>query len=188
MTLIPPLRRLSLFKSGAENMALPLSLIVAVARNGVIGGDNKLLWRLSSDLKRFKALTMGKPLIMGRKTWDSIGRALPGRESIIVTRDHHFRAEGVHVVHNLSDALRKAEECADRLGADEAMVIGGAELYRQMIDQCRTLYVTEVEASPQGDAHFVEIDRALWREVHRERHDIGPQDEIAFSFVDYRRQ
>jgi dihydrofolate reductase len=169
-------------------MALPLVLIVAVARNGVIGGQNKLLWHISSDLRRFKSLTMGKPLLMGRKTWDSIGRPLPGRETIVITRDPSFKPEGALIAHHLDEALRLAEEAAHRLGASEAVVVGGAELYRQLIDQCVELYVTEVGLSPEGDAYFAAPDPQTWYEHNREQHKAGPKDEADFAFVDYKRR
>lgn len=169
-------------------MTLPLVLIVAVARNGVIGGQNKLLWHISSDLQRFKAITMGKPLIMGRKTWDSIGRPLPGRESIVVTRDQNFAAQGAVVAHNLDEALTRAQEAVQRLGAREAVVIGGAELYALLMDRCTQLYVTEVDLAPEGDAYFGPIDPQKWQVQKSEAHHAGPKDDAAFTFVDYVRR
>jgi dihydrofolate reductase len=162
-----------------------LVLIVAVARNGVIGGGNQLLWHIGSDLKRFKALTMGKPMIMGRKTWDSIGRPLPGRQSIVVTRDQHFKPHGALVASSIDEALRLAASAAQQMGADEGVVIGGADLYRQMIAYCRALYVTEVDLAPQGDAYFGPVDPNIWREQHRHAHQAGPKDDADYAFVDY---
>ena len=127
---------------------MTLCLIVAVAENGVIGRDNDLPWRLSGDLKRFKAVTMGKPLIMGRRTFDSIGRPLPGRANIVLTRDADFSPEGVLVVHDPDAALEVAEQEAGRAGADEIMVIGGAGIYDLFLDRASRIYLTEVHDSP----------------------------------------
>ena len=165
----------------------PLVLVAAVAQNGVIGADNKLLWRLSSDLKRFRARTMGKPLVMGRKTFQSIGRPLPGRETIVATRDPGFSAEGVFVVHGLDAALALAEARAAAMGADAVVVAGGGELYAQTIGRADRLALTEVALAPAGDAVFPRIDPAEWREVRREPGVRGPQDEADFWFVDFER-
>ncbi len=168
-------------------MTLPLVIVAAMARNRVIGGNNQLLWRLSSDLKRFKALTLGKPMIMGRKTWDSIGRPLPGRESIVVTRDRSFQPVGAHVVHDIDAALALGHELAIKMGADSLILAGGGDLYRQMINQCARLHMTEVDLAPEGDAVFPVIDPQLWQEVSRQTHPAGPGDEAAFAFVDYKK-
>jgi dihydrofolate reductase len=169
-------------------MARPLLLIAAVARNGVIGADNRLLWRLPSDMKRFKALTMGKPLVMGRKTFESIGRPLPGRETIVVTRDPAFGAEGVHVAHDLSAALALAQDRGTAMGAAAIVIAGGGELYAQTIALADRLAITEVALAPDGDARFPPIDPAHWREVRREPGVRGPKDEADFCFVDYERR
>jgi dihydrofolate reductase len=166
---------------------LPLVLVAAVARNGVIGADNRLLWRLPSDLKRFRALTLGKPLVMGRKTFRSIGRPLPGRETIVVTRDPGFSAESVLVAHDLDAALALADARAAAMGADAIVIAGGGELYAQTIDRADRLAITEVALSPEGDATFPPIDRAQWREVRREPGVRGRKDEADFAFVDYER-
>jgi dihydrofolate reductase len=167
--------------------ALVLTLIAAVARNGAIGARAALPWRLSSDLKRFKALTMGKPVIMGRKTFQSIGRALPGRATIVVTRDERFAAEGVDVARDVEAALRLAEAKARAAGVDEIIVAGGGEIYAQTIARAGRLYVTEVALAPEGDAFFPPIDPTLWREVSREAGARGPRDEADFAFVEYER-
>ncbi|MFZ1962625.1 MAG: dihydrofolate reductase [Roseiarcus sp.] len=164
-----------------------LALIAAVARNGVIGAGDALPWRLSSDLKRFKALTMGKPLIIGRKTFQAIGRALPGREIIVVTRDEAYAPEGVEVARDIDAALRLAEAKAGAAGVDEVVVAGGGEIYAQTIARAGRLYVTEVDLAPEGDARFPGIDPALWREVRREPGERGPRDEADFAFVEYQR-
>ena len=166
-------------------MGVPLAIIAAVARNGVIGGNNQLLWKLRSDMLHFRAITMGKPMIMGRRTWDSIGRPLPGRETIVVTRDPSFAAQGAHVVHDPQAAVVMGQALAERLKAAEIMVVGGGELYRQLLDECHALHITEVDLAPEGDAFFPTIDPAHWREAVRVAHDPGPGDEARFSFVDY---
>ncbi len=167
---------------------VPLVLVAAVARNGVIGRDNRLLWRLPTDLKRFKALTLGKPIVMGRKTFVAIGRPLPGRETIVVTRDEGFAAEGVLVAHGLDAALGLAETRANALGADAVVIAGGGELYAEAIGRADRLAITEVALAPDGDAVFPPIDAALWREVLREPGVRGPKDEADFSFVEYARR
>lgn len=164
---------------------LPLVLVAAVAKNGVIGGGNKLLWRLSSDLKRFKAVTWGKPMIMGRKTYESIGRPLPGREIIVVTRDAAFKPDGVHVVHSLEAAIDLATACAAGLGANEIIVAGGGDIYAQVMDRAQRLDITHVDVAPQGDAHFPQIDPARWSVVSREDHKAGPNDDADFSVCVY---
>jgi dihydrofolate reductase len=164
-----------------------LALIAAVARNGAIGAGGALPWRLSSDLQRFKALTMGKPLIIGRKTFQSIDRPLPGRAIVVVTRDEGFAAEGVEVVRDIDAALLLAETRARAAGVDEIIVAGGGEIYAQTIARAGRLYVTEVDLAPQGDAFFPPIDPALWREVKRERNARGPRDDADFAFVEYGR-
>ena len=170
-----------------RSMSPPLAIVVAVARNGVIGGDNRLLWKLRSDMLHFRAITMGKPMIMGRRTWDSIGRPLPGRESIVVTRDQSFAAAGAHVVHDIEAALHLAQERAKAMNAAEIVLAGGGDLYRQLIDRCDLLHVTEVDLAPDGDATFPPIDPAQWREVSREAHQAGQGDEADYSFVTYMR-
>lgn len=166
----------------------PLVIMAAVARNGVIGGDNRLLWRLRSDLKRFRLLTWGLPVIMGRKTFDSIGKPLPGRETIVVTRESKRRIDGVEVAHSLDEALFLAGSAMLRMGAPHIIVAGGAEIYRALMPQAQRLEITEVNLAPQGDAHFPVIMRSLWREVKRETHKAGPDDEADFAFVSYERR
>jgi dihydrofolate reductase len=166
---------------------LPLILVAAVGRNGIIGADNRLLWRLSSDMKRFKALTMGKPLVMGRKTFQSIGRPLPGRETIILTRDRTFSPEGTLVAHSLDAALALAQERAAAMGADAVVIAGGGELYAQTIPCAARLAITEVALEPEGDVRFPLIDPSVWREVRREKGERGLKDEADFAFVDYER-
>jgi dihydrofolate reductase len=163
-------------------------LIVAVAENGVIGANNAIPWRLKSDMSRFKALTMGKPVVMGRKTFISIGRPLPGRTNIVVTRDARFRAAGVVVTHSFTDAKAIARGDALRRFVTEIAVIGGAEVYAQWMDDADRLEITEVHASPVGDTRFPDIDLAAWEEVARVRNPAGPHDSADFSYVTYRRR
>ena len=167
---------------------IPLVLVAAIARNGVIGANGGLPWRLSSDLKRFKALTWGKPLVMGRKTFESIGRALPGRETIVVTRDPAFAPSGVLVAHNLDAALDLAAKRARAMGTDEIIIAGGGEIYAQTIARARRLFVTEVALDAEGEARFPPIDPLEWREISRETGERGPRDDADFAFVEYERQ
>jgi dihydrofolate reductase len=154
-----------------------LSLIVAVARNGVIGKDNRLPWRIPEDLKRFRALTMGHHIIMGRRTWESIGRPLPGRTSVVVTRQRDYSAPGALVAHSLPEALAA---CA---GDDEVFVIGGAEIYRAALRQTDRIYLTRVEADYEGDVAFPQIEAEQWEEASRERHPGDGRDAPAYEFV-----
>lgn len=154
-----------------------LAFVVAVARNGVIGRDGQLPWRLSSDLKTFRRLTMGKPLIMGRKTWNSLPRPLDGRDNIVVTRDQNFAAEGAMVAHDIPAAVAIAQECAARRGVDEIMVIGGSHVFAALLDQAGRIYWTAVDADPPGDVTFPDIDLRQWREVSAEVLPHGPRDE-----------
>jgi dihydrofolate reductase len=163
-------------------------LIVAVADNGVIGADDTLPWRLKSDLKRFKALTIGRPIVMGRKTFLSMRRPLPGRTNIVVTRDCGFRGLGALVTTSLPDALTIARADALRRSVAEIAVIGGAEIYAQCMDRADQLELTEVHASPGGDTYFPTIDEAQWREVSRVPNPAGPDDTAAFTYVTYCRR
>jgi dihydrofolate reductase len=165
-----------------------VALIAAVARNGVIGSDGALPWRLSSDLRHFKAATMGKALVMGRKTFQSIGGPLSGRTIVVVTRDRAFTAEGVSVAGDVDDALALAEAAAIAAGADEIVVAGGGEIYAQTIGRASRLHLTEVDLAPSGDARFPRIDPADWRETSRRRGERGPRDEADFVFVEYERR
>jgi dihydrofolate reductase len=158
-----------------------LSLIVARAKNGVIGREGALPWRLSSDLKRFKALTMGKPVIMGRKTWDSLPKKpLPGRKNIVLTRDKDLRAEGAWSFSDFAAALAAARAMAAADGAEEVSVIGGAALYALTLPVADKLYLTEVDSAPQGDARFPDFDEAAFKEIAREEYPAGDKDDHAF--------
>ncbi|MBS9479153.1 dihydrofolate reductase [Ancylobacter radicis] len=168
--------------------ATRLTLVVAVAENGVIGRGDELPWHISGDLKRFRAITWGKPILMGRRTFQSIGRPLPGRTSIVITRDAGFAApEGVLVVASLEAALESGAAEAARLGVDEMAVVGGAQIYAQAIARAQLLRLTQVHARPEGDVHFPPFDLAEWRETYREGPIKGEKDEYAFSFIDYER-
>lgn len=161
---------------------------VAVAENGIIGREGDMPWRLSSDLKRFKAQTMGKPVVMGRKTFESIGRPLPGRLNIVVTRNAGWSAEGVEAVRSLDDALTLARVRGRCMPAgDETCIIGGGEIYRQAIDRAGRLHVTHVLASVEGDTRFPAIDPALWRAGHTEELPAGPRDSHPTRHVVYER-
>lgn len=165
-----------------------LTLVAAVAENGVIGRGDDLPWHISGDLKRFRTITWGKPILMGRRTFQSIGRPLPGRTSVVITRDADFVApEGVLVVPSLDAALRKGAQEAERLGADEMAVIGGAQIYALAFPHARRLRLTQVHAAPAGDVHFPSFDRGEWAEVSREGPFQGEKDEYPFSLVDYQR-
>ena len=163
-------------------------LVVAVAENGVIGSDNAMPWRLKSDLARFRALTSGRPVVMGRKTFQSIGRPLPKRTNIVVTRDQGFRANGAVVTNSVADAAAIATGDALRRFATEIAIIGGAEIYAQWMDRADRLEITEVHARPDGDTRFAAIDPAVWEEVSRVHNPAGPDDSADFSYVTFRRR
>jgi dihydrofolate reductase len=168
---------------------MEIVLIVAVAENGVIGANGAIPWRLKSDMQRLKALTMGKPIVMGRKTFESIPRRpLPGRTNIVVTRDAAYRADGAVVTHSFSDAMAIATGDALRRFATEIAIIGGAEIYAQWIGLADRLEITEVHARPDGDTRFATIDPAIWEEVARVRNPAGPGDSADFSYVTFRRR
>jgi dihydrofolate reductase len=163
---------------------LPLAIVVAVAENDVIGRDNQLPWHLRTDLRRFRSLTWGKPMIMGRKSWDSIGRPLPGRETVVLTRDPGFKAEGAHVAYDWAGAKALAGEIAGRMGVDEIAVVGGAEIFRRALPEADRLHLTIVHAQPEGDVRLPPYDKAAYRETFREHHPAGPDDEHPFTFLD----
>ncbi len=166
--------------------ALPIALIAAVARNGAIGRDNGLPWRISGDLQFFKRTTLGKPVIMGRKTYESIGRPLPGRDNIVISRNSEWRAEGVTVAASLSQALGCAQKLAVASGATEVMIIGGAQIYAQAITLAQRLYLTEVEADVAGDVFFPKICDS-WQEFSRSCYSASDKNEYPYSLVQYAR-
>jgi dihydrofolate reductase len=157
-----------------------ISLIVAMAQNGVIGRDNQLIWHLPNDLKQFKRLTTGHPIIMGRKTFESIGKPLPNRTSIVVTRSKNWTFEGVVVVNSVEEAL----VVACQTGTDEVFVIGGAEIYRLTLPIANKIYLTEVKADFEGDAHFDIPNIEDWEEISRIAHSTDEKHIIAFDFVE----
>ena len=165
-------------------MALPqLVLVVARARNGVIGRDGDLPWRLRSDLQRFKAITLGKPCIMGRKTWESLPlKPLPGRLNLILSRDESFTARGAVVCTTLDEAVEIARETAEDHGIGEICVIGGVALFEKALPRAKRIYLTEVEAEPEGDVLFPAFDEGAWTEVSSEAHPAGEKDDHGFVF------
>lgn len=162
---------------------MKIALVAAVARNGVIGAGGGLVWRISDDLKRFKKVTMGKPIVMGRKTFRSIGKALPGRGNIVVTRTREFSAPGVFVAPDLDKALTLAAECAARSGAAEVCVIGGGEVYAQTIDRADRIYLTRVDAVVEGDVYFPKLDSRQWRERRESVCEKNERNQYACEFV-----
>ncbi len=166
---------------------MKVSLIAAVAANGVIGDGTGMPWRLSSDMKRFKVLTMGKPVVVGRKTFETFGKPLPGRTNIVVTRQDDYRLEGALVAASLDQALALAAEVAEATGADEVMVLGGGEIYAAAIKHADRLYVTHVAAEPAGNTRFPSIDPAEWHAVSREPVPAGEKDSAATVFTVYER-
>jgi dihydrofolate reductase len=164
-----------------------LALIVAAAENGVIGRNNALPWYLPEDLRYFKRVTMGKPIIMGRKTFESIGKPLPGRANIVITHNAGYQAQGVSVVHSLAEALELARHIARLDGGEEVVVIGGADIYRAALPHADRIYLTEVHASVEGDAVLPAIDWTRWREACREHHAAQTPNDYDYSFVCYER-
>lgn len=162
---------------------MQLSLIVAMAENHVIGCNNQMPWHLPGDLQYFKKVTMGKPVIMGRKTFESIGRPLPGRSNILITRNTDFQAEGVRIVHDLASACELGEQIAVADGEEEVMVIGGAEIYRQALPQADRLYLTRIHAEIEGDAWFPALAESEWLETARETHLASGSNPFDYSFT-----
>jgi dihydrofolate reductase len=167
---------------------MKLAFVVAVAKNGVIGRGGGLPWRLPSDLKHFKKLTMGKPILMGRRTWDSIGRPLPGRETIVITRDLNFSADGTHVAHSIDAGLALAQEQAKRMGADTIMIVGGSDLFAALLDRTDIIHLNEVDLEPEGDVLFPPLDPARWVEVACEAPQRAANDEANVRFLTYARR
>jgi dihydrofolate reductase len=159
---------------------MKLSLIVAVAQNNVIGHNNQLIWHLPNDLKQFKRLTTGHCIIMGRKTFDSIGKPLPNRTSIIISRNPDFQIDNCLTVSSLNEAIKKAKE----LGETEAFIIGGAEIYRLSLSLVDKIYLTEVHHTFEGDTFFPEIDKNSWQETHREDFETDEKHLYKYSFVE----
>lgn len=164
------------------NTQLQIVIVAAVARNGVIGRDNGLPWRLKSDLQHFRAMTMGHPILMGRKTWESLGRPLPGRRNLVITRDSAYRAEGAEVFTDPEMAIAAAT------GTELLFVIGGAQLYTTLFPRADRLELTEVWADVPGDAHFPVFDRTDFIEERRDARTADADNEFDFDFVTYQRR
>lgn len=163
---------------------MKICLFVAIAENGVIGKDNGMPWRLSGDLQYLKRMTMGKPIIMGRKTWESFPRRpLPGRPNLVVTRDGAYDAPGGQVFTSVEDAIAHGKELAGELGVDEVMILGGAEIYAATLPLANRIYLTRVHASPEGDTVFPEFEEAEWTEVRSVRQPESEQDSDPYSLI-----
>lgn len=169
------------------NKTLPLCLIAALAQNRVIGRDNQLPWHLPADLKHFKAKTLGKPIIMGRKTWDSLGRPLPGRLNLVVSRQTDLVLDGAEVFPSLDAAIVRADEWARAQGVDELMLIGGAQLYEQGLAQAERLYLTRVALQPEGDAWFPAFAESDWQRSDSEEH-AAAETSPAYCFETWQRR
>ena len=165
-----------------------IAFVVAAAENGIIGRNGKLPWRLPSDLRGFRQLTLGKPVVMGRKTYDSIGKPLDGRENIVVTRQEGFSRPGVHVASSVEQALALGQELAEGRGVDEVMVIGGEEIFRLTLTQADRIYLTLVHAAPAGDTRFATPDPLVWRQTAREPMPQGAGDQFTAEFIVLDRQ
>jgi dihydrofolate reductase len=166
---------------------MKIVLVAAVAENGVIGRGGTLPWRLKSDMQHFARLTIGRPVVMGRKTYESIGQPLRGRTNIVITRDPGYGAEGIVVAHSLEKAMQMARDDAQMREADSIAVIGGSGVFDETMPMADRLEITEVHASPEGDTFFPSIDAKLWRETARVRHPAAPQDDADMSFITYER-
>lgn len=170
---------------------LPLTIVAAVARNGALGFRNAIPWRAPSDLKRFKEITWGRPLIMGRKTFESISKPLPGRETVVVTRDPNFFGgeppAHAHLAGDFESAVTLADDIGKSLHCAEIIVAGGAEFFRRALPLARFLRLTRVDCEPQADVFFPDVDWTQWRELRRETPPRGEKDEVALEYVDYTR-
>ena len=165
---------------------LPITIVAAIARNSALGKDNGIPWRAPSDLKRFREITWGRPLIMGRKTYQSIGKPLPGRETVVVTHDLTFSDEKIHVAHDFEQALALGDKLGRAMHATEIIVAGGAELYRQGLPRAKFLRLTFVHCAPDADTFFPDVDWDHWRELRRD-FQRGPKDQFELEYVDFDR-
>ncbi len=164
---------------------MQIILIAAVAKNQVIGKDNQLIWKLSADLKRFKNLTSGHYILMGRKTFESLGKPLPNRTHLIISRDPNYQAPEGHYAFN---SVEEAVIFCNKIGVEKLFIIGGGQIYRETIRLCDQLEITEVNAMPDGDTYFPEIDSAIWEEVEREEFAADEKNEFPYAFVTYKKQ
>ena len=171
----------------ANIVKLDIIIVAAVAENGVIGRGNALPWRLKSDMAHFRSVTIGKPVVLGRKTFASIGKPLPGRTTIVISRDATFSAPGIVVAPNIAAALASARGDALRRKSNAIIVAGGADIYVQALPLATQLVITEVHKRVDGDTRFPVVDAQIWRETARSEHKPGPQDEAGFAFVTYER-
>lgn len=159
-------------------MRVSISLVVAAAKNNVIGKDNQLLWRLPEDMKFFKNVTWGMPVVMGRKTFESLGKPLPGRKNIVITRQNNWTAEGTIAVKSLDDALFLVKN----MDVKEMMVIGGGEIYQMAFEKAKRIYITRVDAEPEGDTYFPAIDPKVWKLVSQKDHEADEKHQFSYSF------
>lgn len=173
------------FRAGGRLSTHPVtaSMIVAAARNGTIGRDNALPWRIADDLRYFRRITMGKPVIMGRRTFDSIGRPLPGRDNIVVSRNPEFAAAGVRVAQGVEEAFTLAAASARSSGAGELLLLGGAQLYAEAMGKIQRIYLTRVHADIAGDSHLPSLDDREWREISREDYPADSRNDFPYSFI-----
>jgi dihydrofolate reductase len=169
-------------------MSAKIAMIAGVAENGVIGNDQTIPWRVPSDMAFFKQATMGKPIVMGRKQYETVGKPLPGRTNIVITRQQGYQPEGVLVFHDIEDALAKAGEIAVADGVDEVMIIGGGELYAQLMDRADRLYITHIDLAPPGDVRFPAIAPEQWSVVDLPEVTPSPRDEASFRVKVYERR
>ena len=160
-----------------------VALVAAIAENGVIGRDGGMPWRLKSDMRAFRAITMNKPIIMGRKTFESLPGPLAGRDNIVVSRNLRFSADGIIICPDIPEALQVAQSCAARRGADDICVIGGAQIYAACLDVSDRIYLTRVHARPEGDSFFPPFEPDLWRETSRRFVAAGEHDSADMSFI-----
>lgn len=169
-------------------MSIPIAMIAGVARNGVIGADGTIPWKIPSDMAYFKRMTMGKPIVMGRKQYESVGRPLPGRTNIVVTRQPGYAREGIEVFATLEAGLDRGRQVAARDGAPEVMVIGGGEIYTQALDRAARLYISHIALDPAGDVVFPAIDPEIWRVVDEPEVVPSDKDTAAFRIRVYERR
>ena len=161
---------------------MTISFVVAMGRNKVIGRNNSLPWNMPADMKHFKKLTLGKPIIMGRKTYETIGKPLPNRKNIIITRDQDYKAEGCIVAHSIEESLQSAEN------AEEVMVIGGAQIYKEFLPKANRIYLTIIDHDFEGDTHFPEYNEEEWQEIEREEHKADEENKYDYVFVTLERK
>ncbi|SEQ00509.1 dihydrofolate reductase [Devosia sp. YR412] len=169
-------------------MSITIAMIAGVAENGVIGSDQTIPWRVPSDMAFFKKTTLGKPIVMGRKQYETVGRPLPGRTNIVITRQQGYQPEGVLVFHDIDTALQKAGEIATADGVDEIMIIGGGELYAQLMPQAERLYISHIDLSPEGDVRFPAIKPEDWAVVDLPEVTPSPKDEASYRVKVYVRR